>query len=60
MNTAADTRRFRTTCICPDSWCPVHAVCGACETPLIILSEDDLAFCESCEMDVMPKGACKT
>lgn len=51
---------FRTTCICPDNWCPVHATCGACGTAVIILSEDDLAFCPSCEIDVMPKGACKS
>ena len=49
---------FHTTCICPDNWCPVHAVCGTCGTHVIIDGPDELAFCPQCLRDVMPRGAC--
>lgn len=49
---------FRTTCICPDPWCPVHAKCP-CGAQVIIDDPDSPAFCPDCLMDVMPVGACK-
>jgi hypothetical protein len=48
---------FRTTCICPDRYCPVHARCR-CGSELIIDDPESLAFCPSCLHDVMPVGAC--
>jgi hypothetical protein len=48
-----------TTCKCPDPWCPEHALCGACGGPVVILDEDDPAFCPACAHDVMPVRACK-
>ena len=49
---------FRTTCLCPDPWCPVHAkdIDGH---PLIIDDPDGLAFCETCGMDRLPVGVCR-
>ena len=47
------------SCTCPDAWCPEHAVCPHDGSKLIITG-DDPAFCEVCEHDVMPKGACRT
>ncbi len=43
---------------CTDPWCPAHAICGVCRTPVIILDDADPSFCPSCQIDVMPKGAC--
>lgn len=48
---------FRTTCICPDAWCPVHAEC-MCGALMIIEDPDGLAFCPDCEMDRLPVGVC--
>lgn len=48
---------FRTTCICPDAWCPVHAECP-CGALLMIDGPDDLAFCPDCLMDRLPVGVC--
>jgi hypothetical protein len=45
-------------CTCPDPWCPIHAVCGACGGEVIILP-DDPAFCPACGCDVMPARACR-
>jgi hypothetical protein len=49
---------FRETCICPDIWCPVHAV-DIEGHKLIIDGPDELAFCPECLMDRMPAGGCK-
>lgn len=43
---------------CSDPWCAAHAACGVCQTRVIILDDDDPAFCPGCGHDVMPKGAC--
>lgn len=59
MNARFDAKAFRETCLCPDPYCPVHATCGACKSPVIILTPDEPAFCPECLHDVMPSGACR-
>lgn len=46
-------------CVCPDAYCPEHAVCPHDGSKLIIL-EGDPAFCEICQHDVMPAKSCGT
>ena len=53
------TQEWRSTCICPDPWCPVHAKCH-CGATMIIDDPDSLAFCPDCLMDRLPVGACGT
>lgn len=48
---------FQNTCICPDSWCPLHAECP-CGALLIIDDPDSMAFCPECLMDRLPVGVC--
>lgn len=54
---AFNAAEFRTTCLCPDPYCPVHATC-LCGAHMIIDDPDSLAFCPDCQMDRMPAGAC--